>query len=168
MSGPDVLFLCLVGLAALRGFWRGFFREAFGLLALIGGLAAAVWFTPSGEAFIRNSFRLPPPIPAGVAFVGTFVVVHTLLNALGAFAAWLRGASAHRWLDGLGGAVVGAGKGGVLLAFILLFFHLFPVLPKIDARLDQSVVAQHLMAVAVRAVRAGWAGDASPDAGRSS
>lgn len=167
MNGPDVLLLCLLALAALRGFWRGFFREAFGLLALIGGLAAAVWLTPWGETFIRNSFRLPPPLPAGVAFVGTFVVVHTGLNALGALADWLRGAAAHRWLDGLGGAVLAAGKGGILLAVLLLFFHLFPVLPKLDARLSQSVVAQRLMTVAARAVRTGWASGVAPDAGGS-
>jgi len=165
MTAPDVLLVCFVALAALRGFWRGFFREAFGLLALVGGLAAAVWLTPSGEAFIRDSFRLPPPIPAGAAFVGIFVVVHTALNALGAVAAWLRGTAGRWWIHGLGGAVLGVGKGAVLLAFVLLFLHLFPILPKFDARLGQSLVAQRLIAIAAWAARTGWTAGAAPDAG---
>lgn len=165
MTVPDVLLLSFVGLAALRGLWRGFFREAFGLLALLGGLAAAVWLTPPVEVFIERSVRLPPPIPAGAAFVGIFVTVHTALNGLGAVAEWIRGGSARAWLHAFSGACLGAAKGAVILAFLLLFLHLFPVLPKLDARLGQSIVAQRLMAAAARAVRTGWTAGVAPNAG---
>lgn len=165
MTAPDVLLLCFVALAALRGFWRGFFREAFGLLGLVGGLATAVWLTPWVEASIDRLFRLPPPIPAGVAFVGIFVCVHTAMSALGAVADWLRGVGGRRWLQGLGGACLGAGKGAVLVAFVVLFLHLFPVLPGLDTRLRESTVAQHLMSAAAKAVRTGWAVGVAPETG---
>ena len=56
----------------------------------------------------------------------------------------------------LAGAAFGMGKGGLLVSFVLLFLHLFPVVPGLEQRLKQSEIARPLVSAAGMVVRAGW------------
>ena len=38
MNTVDLALAFLLAIGALRGYWRGFFRESFGLLAVVGEL----------------------------------------------------------------------------------------------------------------------------------
>lgn len=155
MNGVDLALAFLLLLCGLRGYWRGFFRESFGLLALMGGIALAIQFAASGAGVLHERCRLPPPIDAGVAFVAIFVVVHTLVNLIGVLLDRLASALFLRGINRLAGAVLGAGKGAAILGLLLLFLHLFPVVPELDGQIMNSTIGRRLVDAAGDAIRFG-------------
>jgi len=165
-NAVDLALALALAVCALRGYWRGFFRECFGLLAVIGGIGAAIQFGSAAAAALQARFALPPAIAAGVAFVGIFVVVHTVVNLIGALLDRLASALFLRGINRLAGAAFAVGKGAAVLAFVLLFLHLFPIVPALDEDIMHSAIARPLLAVASNVARAGLGtGDhpAAPD-----
>lgn len=169
MNAMDVALVVLLLLCALRGFWRGFFRESFGFLGLILGIGAALRFSEAAERLLSEWFPAAMALPAtgrlGVAFVATFVIVQTFLNLVGSLLDRMVGSLALRRISGAAGALFGVAKGGAVFAFLLLFLHVFPVVPGIDERIMESRVAHSLVSVAGSVVRAGLHAPAEPDRG---
>lgn len=162
MNGVDLALAAILGACAVRGWWRGFLRECFGLLALIVGVAAALRFAAAGEAVLQPSLRLPVPVSAGVAFVLIFVASNCLINGVGVLLSRLTRTAVLGTVNGVGGAFLGAGKGAVVLAFLLLFFHLFPLAPALDLHIMGSSLGRPLVGAASNAIRIGsQAGSAS-------
>lgn len=159
MNGVDVALVVVLAGCALRGWWRGFFRECSGLVALILGVAAALRFTAGGEAALEPHVRLPAPIGGGIAFVGIFVVVHGLINVVGVLLDRVMRTGALGGLNAVGGAAFGVAKGAVVLAFLLLFLHLFPIVSAVDPQLMGSSIGRPLVAVASNALRIGGHAD---------
>jgi membrane protein required for colicin V production len=159
MNGVDVVLVVILAGCALRGWWRGFFRECFGLMALVLGIAAALRFTAAGDAALQPHVHLPAPVAAGVAFVVIFVVVNSLINVVGVLLNRLAQTAAMSLISGVGGALLGAGKGVVVLAFVLLFLHLFPVGTALDQRVMGSSIARPLVGIASNAIRIGAPAD---------
>jgi len=155
MNGVDVALALVLIVYALRGYGRGFFRESFGVLALIAGVAAALRLTAFGAGMLQAHASLPPVAQTGVAFVGIFVVVYTLVNLIGILFDRLAGTSRLWVINGLAGALLGIVKGSVLLAAALLFLHLLPFVPTADARIMGSAIARPLVAAASDVLRPG-------------
>jgi membrane protein required for colicin V production len=168
MNGVDLALAVLLLFFAVRGYWRGFFRESFGFIALVAGIIAALRFTAPAEVLLQGSLPLPPPVPAAVAFVAIFVLVHTLVNLIGAVLDWTAGGSVLRRINGLLGAAFGVGKGAAVLAFLLLFLHLFPLDNRLDEYVSQSSLGPPLTTAASNAIRLGIRSTASvPTAGQT-
>ncbi len=163
MNSVDLTLSVLLVVCALRGYWRGFFRECFGLLALIGGMVAAVEFAGAGAGLLQERFRIPVPVDVGVAFVLIFVIVHTSVNLVGVLLDRLAGALFLRGVTRLAGAAVGAGKGVAVLAFLLLFLHLFPLVPTLDEQIMRSTIGRPLVTAAGSVARLGLHDAARPD-----
>ena len=155
MNGVDLALSVLLALCALRGYWRGFFRESFGLLALVGGVAAAARFATLGASLLQQYVRLPAAVDAGLAFVVIFVMVHTIVNLIGVVFDRLTAALFLRGINRLAGAALGAGKGAAVLALVLLFFHLFPIIPELDGQIMSSNIGRPLVNVAGDVIRLG-------------
>jgi membrane protein required for colicin V production len=155
MNGVDLALGLLLVICALRGYWRGFFRESFGLLALIGGVAAAVRLSTLGAGVLQQYLRLPAAVDAGLAFVVIFVIVHTIVNLIGVLLDRLTAALFLRGINRLAGAALGAGKGAAVLALLLLFFHLFPIIPELDGQIMNSNIGRPLVNVAGDVIRLG-------------
>lgn len=165
MNGVDLALGLLLAVCALRGYWRGFLRESFGLLALIVGIAAAIRFAAIAAVVVQRYVGLPAAVDAGLAFVTIFVIVHTVINLIGVLLDRLTGALFLRGINRLAGAVFGAGKAAAVLALILLFFHLFPVIPELDGQIMSSSIGRPLVSVAGDVVRRGLLSTAQQDTG---
>jgi len=161
MNGVDVGLVVVLAGCALRGWWRGFFRESFGVVALVVGVAAALRFTATGEVALQPHLRLPSPVGAGVAFVATFVAVHGVINVVGVLVSRLMDTAALGVLNGIGGALLGVTKGTLVLAFLLLFLHLFPLVSGFDPQVMGSSIARPLISVAGNAIRVGTSADSA-------
>ena len=153
MNGVDLGLGVLLTLCALRGYWRGFFRESFGLLALVAGVAAAARFAALGAGVLQHYLHLPAAVDAGLAFVAIFVIVHTVVNLVGVVLDRLTAALFLRGINRLAGAALGAGKGAAIIALVLLFFHLFPVVPDLDGQIMGSSLGRPLVNVASDVIR---------------
>jgi hypothetical protein len=103
---------------------------------------------PSGE--------LSAPALLGAAFVGIFIVVSAAVNLIGLACDQLFGGGVFRVPSRVAGALFGLGKGAAVFAFILLFLHLFPVVPGIDQQISGSRIARPMISAAGAALRAGW------------
>lgn len=165
MNGVDLALGLLLAVCALRGYWRGFLRESFGLLALIVGIAAAIRFAAIAAVVVQRHVGLPAAVDAGLAFVTIFVIVHTVINLIGVLLDRLTGALFLRGINRLAGAAFGAGKAAAVLALILLFFHLFPVIPELDGQIMSSSIGRPLVSVAGDVVRRGLLSTAQQDTG---
>jgi membrane protein required for colicin V production len=160
----DLSLAFLLAITALRGFWRGFLRESFGLLALVAGAAAAFQFSALAAAAMQQHVRLPAAAQTGAAFVVIFAVVHTVVNGAGAFFDRAAGESSLRSLNRIAGAAVGVGKGAAVTSVVLLFLHLFPFAPVLDEHIMASTIGRPLVSLAGSLVRFGQetATDGSP------
>lgn len=154
MNSIDIALIVLLALATLRGLWRGLIREVFGLAALIGGLVAALKLSDTGAAVVGATTGLPPATVAAIAFVGIFMLVHGGVSLVGFGLDRVTG-STVRFFSRLTGGAFGLVKGGMLLAFVLLFLDLFPVVPEIKPQLRESQLARPLVSLAETIVRVG-------------
>jgi membrane protein required for colicin V production len=163
MNSVDLALAFLLAIGALRGYWRGFLRETFGLLAVVAAVSAALQYSAWGANVVLHYVRLPPPLPAGVAFVGLFVVVHAVVNGTGFIIDRLASAALRPSVNALGGAAVGVGKAAAVLAFILLFLHLFPLVSSLDGPIMASRIGRPLVSVASNVIRTGRQEPPQPD-----
>ena len=159
MNGIDVALVVLLLLCGLRGSWRGIFRESFGFAALLLGLLAALRGAAAGADWLSGrvpSSELSSSALLGAAFVGIFVIVNALVNLLGVACDQLLGRGALRVPSRVGGALFALGKGAAVFAFVLLFLHLFPIVPGIDQQIAASRLARPMISAAGAVLRAGW------------
>jgi membrane protein required for colicin V production len=125
----DLILLCVFALFGLRGFFRGFFREVFSLVALVAGFMVAVAYDQEIATFVSRHWSMPPLLLKGVSFVAIFFVVYFLLNLAG----WLLHRSEKllflKTLNRTGGIALGLGKGAAFAAmgiFLLMSTALLP------------------------------------------
>jgi len=159
MNAIDVALVVLLLVCALRGSWRGVFRESFGFAALLIGIWAALRFAESGAAWLGG--RLPTAdlnqtALLGAAFVAIFLFVSALISLLGVAADQVLGRGALRIPSRVAGALFALGKGAAVAAFVLLFLQLFPVVKGLDRQILDSRIARPLVAGAAAALRSGW------------
>jgi membrane protein required for colicin V production len=154
MNAVDIVLVVVFALCALRGYWRGFFREFFGLLGLAVGGLAAVRFAPEGVQFLEQHLTLPEPILAGVAFAGIFVIVHTAVNIIGLLFDRLAKAIFLSGINRFAGAVFAAGKGAVVMALLLFGLHLFQRFPELDQQIMSSTIGRPLVQAAGELINA--------------
>jgi uncharacterized membrane protein required for colicin V production len=159
MNRIDVALVVLLLLCAVRGFWRGVFRESFGFVGLIAGLVAALRFSEAASTSLAGAIpgwgALPDAARLGVAFVATFTVVQTFFSLFGYLLDRTVGSISMQRISHAAGALFAIAKGGAILAFLLLFFHLFPVVPSLDQPIMESRIGRPLLTAASSIIRAG-------------
>jgi membrane protein required for colicin V production len=152
----DLILSCVVALFGLRGFFRGFFREVFSLIALIAGFMVAVAYDQEIAAFASQYWRKSPLLLKGISFVAIFFVVYFLLNLAG----WLLHRSEKllflRTLNRTGGIALGLAKGAAFAALAVFFLSSTALLPKpARATLESSYFATPLTRLGEQLVRFG-------------
>ena len=116
----DVVALVELGLAVLRGLWIGVVREAFSLAALAAAIFAfrALRAPVADEIAMRTHWD---PLIAAAAAGGAVVVgALVFVTLVGALVRRLVSSAGLSFVDRIGGAVVGAAE-GVLLVGLALF-----------------------------------------------
>ncbi|GAB4270889.1 MAG: hypothetical protein Kow0092_25380 [Deferrisomatales bacterium] len=112
--------LVLVGALTVKGAFRGFFREACGLLALAAGLGAAVLYGEAGAAEATARWGVPELVARPAARAALFLAPYVALQAVGFGLHRLGRAVFLGGLDRLGGAAVGAVTGALLAGVAVL------------------------------------------------
>lgn len=160
MNRIDVALVVLLLLCAVRGFWRGLFREGFGFVGLVAGLAAALRFSEVAAGALSERIpgwgSLPDAARLGIAFVATFLLVQTFFSLFGYLLDRVLGSLLMRRISHATGALFAVAKGGTVLAFVLLFLHLFPMVPGLDQPILESRLGRPLLSAASSVIRAGF------------
>lgn len=153
MNQVDALLLLLLAPFALRGYWRGFCREVFGLVGLVGGAAAAgTWSLPVADVLVQRQL-LPVAAARPVAFAVVFLGVVVTANLLGLVADRLVRAILLGGLNRIAGAAFGCAKGAAFAAVLLLVAH--RLLPSRDVQemIARSTLGGPLVRVAENLLR---------------
>jgi membrane protein required for colicin V production len=142
----DLVLAIVLALFALRGFWRGFSREFFGFIGLIGGLAVAA------ATYAVAATHLPDAVPERtrpiIAFAAVFFAVDLAANIVGAILHRVLGLVFLSPVNRLAGGVFGAIKGAALAAIGLLLMLAYAPSSALEAEVGRSVVARPLLAFA--------------------
>ena len=155
MNQVDALLLVLLAPFAIRGWWRGFCRESFGLAGVIGGaLVAAACYAPLAEALVaRGLLPLLAAVPAAVAAI--FLGVSLAASLAGAVADRVVRAILLGGANRLAGLVFGTLKGAAALGFLLLVCDRAAVSPALAAQIGASRFGRPLMHLASELLDAG-------------
>ena len=144
MNLLDLGIIVLLGLIALRGYYRGLFQELGALVGVVGGVVVAA------HTYLRLSGWLQPwiadPVHARwVAFAVVFVAVYWLTRLVAHFIQRLLYHLYLDFFDRLLGGVFALAKGALLVGFGLML--LGSVLPRDSHLLKGSVAAPHLISL---------------------
>jgi len=155
----DLILLALLSLFALRGYFKGLFRESFSLMGFFIGLIAAVRYDEQVAILWANYWDISPLILKVLSFVGLFFVIYFTFSLTG----WLLHRSApYLFLGGInrvGGIVLGIGKGAAILALAIFFLSSFPWMPqKIKQTMEDSYLAVPLYQFGQGMIRIGVVG----------
>ena len=138
MNALDFAVLGLVLLLAVRGYFRGFFRELFGLAAWVGAGLAAYLLGPGYGPFVSQRFQLPIAIGEALAAIGLFVAVYLTCQVAG----WILSRIARLLflgpVDHAGGLVVGAAKAVAIAALFCMVVTSRRGLPDFAERVRES------------------------------
>ena len=155
MNAVDFFLLALLSIWAIRGYVRGLFREAMGVAGVVfGGAAAMAFWRPA--AFMLNEIIAIRPLAAQIMAAILIYVVVNLLTHLAAIG--LERIARAVFLSGvtrMAGALVGVGKGVVILAFALLFMRSYVPVSGVADAIDSSTIGAPLTRGASSAVRYG-------------
>ncbi|HEY3304644.1 MAG TPA: CvpA family protein [Candidatus Binatia bacterium] len=128
MNIVDPILLVLLSLFALRGYFKGLFREAFSLLGLFAGLMIAVRYEQPVAALWAESWKSSFIFLRALTFVALFFLTYFSLNLIG----WLLHRSASllflQGINRIGGVVLGAGKGAAIMALAIFFLTSTPLI----------------------------------------
>jgi membrane protein required for colicin V production len=154
MTALDAVLLLLLVLFALRGFWRGFLREALGLAGLIlAGVLVVGWSEPIAGV-LSGRGGLSPLTARLVSAVGLALVVFLAVRILAATVARVTSALFLRPIDRVAGIGLGLAEGSALLGLALAaVLRVAPTSP-LGHTIGTSRVARPLLEVASRIVDA--------------
>ncbi len=166
MNLVDLALVVLLVICAVRGFWRGLIRESFGFAAFVAGLLVALRTADSvGRTLEKWDLlaSLPDAARIGGAFVVVFVAVSAAVNLIGFGFDRLLGSGVLRQVGKVAGGLFGLAKGAAVMAFVLLFFQLFPFVRGLDDQLSGSRLARPMMSAAGNFLRGNWTGKEMAD-----
>ena len=83
MNLLEFAVLVLIFILAVRGFFRGFFREAFGVLAWAGAGITAYLLGPSYGPMVSVRYGLPIAIGEALAAIGIFIGLYIVCQLTG-------------------------------------------------------------------------------------
>jgi membrane protein required for colicin V production len=151
----DLLLVSLFALCAVRGYFRGLFREIMGLAGFAMGAVAAVVFSTRAAIELQRYADLGLAASEVSAAVLIFVIVNLLTHVV---AAMLDRLARMMFLTGvtrLAGAFVGLSKGAVLVGFLLFLVRSLAPLPTVVQAIDHSRIGAPLADAAGNVFRAG-------------
>lgn len=127
MAQLDALCLVILGLFALYGFFKGFFTQVMGLLALLLAYIGSPWLAPGINHFIAGFIKLPDIIASRAALVmaglGIFLAVQLLSKLIHSHV--INALTITKYTNRLLGFFVGLAKGlcVVYLLYMLISWH---------------------------------------------
>lgn len=136
-----ILGLFLAGLL-LRGWLRGFVREALDLVGLVVGLWVAIKLSgPLGD-FLADSFGVTPEVARIGAGVVLFLLFGVSMSVAAHYLSRVMSLPGLNLINRLGGSAVAIAWGVTLVLVIVNVARVMPVLDDWEDRLDESTVVQ--------------------------
>ena len=121
MNTLDLILGILLLIGLVRGFFRGFLVELAGLIALVAGIYAAIYFSDGTLSFLKTFLDWEPRYLKVLAFALTFLVVVIAISLLARLLTKVMDLMALGIVNKLLGGIFGLVK----MAFIVSVFFMF-------------------------------------------
>jgi len=155
MNLVDILIWAILLLFVIKGFLKGFLKEACSLLGLLVGGWAAFRY----DDFLAEAIRPFINLPHGIGLVLSFSIIFILLGLLFYLFGYLLTVVCKimllGWLNRIGGVFFGLLEGALLLCMVLYFGASKPVPEKVKGWLSRSRSARAFI-VTGRELVSGW------------
>ena len=139
-----VLGVALAGLL-IRGWARGFVREALDLVGLVFGVWIALWLSrPLGE-FLTERFGVSPEVAGIMAGIVLFVLFGVALAIAARYLTKVMTLPGLNTANRIGGAAVAVGWGVILILVVLNVALALPLPESWDQAIEESSVAQAIV-----------------------
>jgi uncharacterized membrane protein required for colicin V production len=120
MNGLDYAIIAIVALGAVYGLGRGVLRMATSILSLVLGVYAASLWCERAAAFMAREIGTGPTASAALSYILIFVLVFVAIEYAGGRLVQLAHIIHLNWIDGLGGAALGAAIAAVIAGIGIL------------------------------------------------
>ena len=125
MNVLDVVIVGIMGMSLLYSVWRGFVRDVFSLVGIVGGFLVAARFHPQAAEWVKP-WVSSPWLASAVGFAVLFLTVFLFVLVLGRLV-WKAVRVLHLgWADRLAGLGFGFLKGILVCAGIVVVLEFFP------------------------------------------
>jgi membrane protein required for colicin V production len=125
----DLISLALIAFLGIKGIFRGFVKETFGLIGIIGGIYVASRFAQSvGEYLDTNLFHLQNKDSLYlIGFIATLIGFWLVAVMVGSLLSKLVSSSGLGIVDRILGFVVGGAKVFMIFSVIIYVLHSIPI-----------------------------------------
>lgn len=155
MSILDIVLVGLLVVAAVRGFFRGLLREAFGLAGLLGGLYLAGLHAEAVAPKVAEALDVSVILAKLVAGTGIVLAAWIAGGLIGRLADRLARAVFLGPLDRVAGIAAGVAKGAAALGLALVFVQRAAPESEVTVEIDRSPVARPLVQLAEHLIEVG-------------
>jgi membrane protein required for colicin V production len=155
MNLVDILIWVVLLLFVVKGFLKGFVKEACSLLGLLAGGWAAFKYYHYPAAAIRSFIHLPHNVALVISFIAIFLILGLLFYLFGYLLTVVCKIMLLGGINRIGGIIFGLLEGAFLLCMVLYFGTAKPVPEKVKGWLTRSRTAQAFI-VTGREIISGW------------
>lgn len=148
MTLLDGAIVAIVAIAALRGFFRGFVREAFAVLAWIAGAVVAFAGVDRLREPVGSLLGVGAPVDAIVTGTVLFLAAYVAVRLTGWILHRIVRAVLLGPVDRVAGVALGGAKGAALCALVLWIAAAQRLAPSVVAPIEAAPLAGVLLEVA--------------------
>lgn len=127
MNYLDIIIAIILILFAIGGLRNGIIREAFSLVAFLGGIYGAIRLSDWAGGWLGKLINVSPEWMSVISFIIVFIALALLINWLGGLLAGLVESLNLGFIDKIGGVVFGIAKGFLLVGVLILLLDFFGI-----------------------------------------
>lgn len=127
MNYLDIIIAIILILFAIGGLRNGIIREAFSLVAFLGGIYGAFKLSDYVGKWLGEIIDVSPEWMSVISFIIVFIALALLINWLGNMLAKLIESLNLGFIDKIGGLVFGVAKGFLLIGVLILILDFFGI-----------------------------------------
>ena len=134
MNYLDIIIGIILILFAIGGLKNGIIREAFSLVAFLGGIYGAMKLSDMVGVWLSKMIDVSQEWMSVISFIIVFIALALLINWLGKMLANLIESLSLGFIDKIGGAVFGIAKGFLLVGVLILLLDFFGIKDVLDKK----------------------------------
>lgn len=138
MNYFDITILTIILIFIIVGLRKGLLAEVVGLVGIAAALVLAVRFGPEFGRLFAKRFHLPELLALfggfAIVFGGVWMFFHFLKGTLEKVLSPV----AIKWLDKIGGLLLGAVEGVIVASILIFLFSLTPLAPAVEQDIERS------------------------------
>ncbi|KXS40652.1 MULTISPECIES: CvpA family protein [unclassified Candidatus Frackibacter] len=142
----DLGIIIIIIVSILRGYQIGLIRQVISIIALI----AAFYFAMENYQLLAVYFNKNLAVSMSIAEIISFgliiIVVSAIINIVGYLLNKLTGLLLLSMVDGMGGALLGLVKGGLIIYILLILISKVPLMP-VQNSMQASIFAQKFLSL---------------------